>query len=295
MLRNISGKEFSFTGQIRDVPDLRQSFFELARQVFGLDFEPWYQGGYWNEDYRPFVLAYKGRVVSCVAVNEIRTRINGADKRFIQLGTVMTYPDFRGQGLARFILEQVLEETAEADGVYLFANDSVLDFYPKFGFRPEKEAQCRTAVSPRKGNVRKLDLDSPVDRELLISHYLEQNNPYSAFPMLGNTGLLMFYCGNFWKEDVFLLEDFDTVAIALPEGEQFTCCELFGDGKAPLTELLGILAGHFSLEKAALGFPPAEKLPLFPYKEEDSTLFVLEGKENPCQNGAMLFPFLSHA
>lgn len=295
MLRNISGKEFSFTGQIRDVPDLRQSFFELARQVFGLDFEPWYQAGYWSEDYRPFVLAYKGRVVSCVAVNEIRTRINGADKRFIQLGTVMTHPDFRGQGLARFILEQALEETAEADGVYLFANDSVLDFYPKFGFRPEKEAQCRTAVSPRKGNVRKLDLDSPVDRELLISHYLEQNNPYSAFPMLGNTGLLMFYCGNFWKEDVFLLEDFDTVAIALPEGEQFTCCELFGDGKAPLTELLGILAGHFSLEKAALGFPSAEKLPLFPYKEEDSTLFVLEGKENPCQNGAMLFPFLSHA
>ncbi len=295
MLRNISGKEFSFTDQIRDIPELRQSFFELARQVFGLDFEPWYQGGYWNEDYRPFVLAYKGRVVSCVAVNEIRTRINGADKRFIQLGTVMTHPDFRGQGLARLILEQALEETAEADGVYLFANDSVLDFYPKFGFRPEKEAQCRTAVSPRKGNVRKLDLDSPVDRELLISHYLEQNNPYSAFPMLGNTGLLMFYCGNFWKEDVFLLEDFDTVAIALPEGEQFTCCELFGDGKAPLTELLGILAGHFSLEKAALGFPSAEKLPLFPYKEEDSTLFVLEGKENPCQNGAMLFPFLSHA
>ncbi|HIS75615.1 MAG TPA: GNAT family N-acetyltransferase [Candidatus Merdivicinus excrementipullorum] len=295
MLVNISGKEFSFTDQIRDVPDLRQSFFELARQVFGLDFEPWYQEGYWNEDYRPFVLAYGERVVSCVAVNDIRTRINGADKRFIQLGTVMTHPDCRGQGLARFLMERVLEETADADGVYLFANDSVLDFYPKFGFRPEGEAQCRTVVSPRKGCVRQLDMDSPTDREILLSHYLQKNNPYSSFPMLGNTGLLMFYCANFWKENVYLLEDFDTAAIAFPEGEQFICCELFGDGKVPLTELLGILAGHFSLDKAALGFPPMEKLPLFPYKEEDSTLFVLEGKENPCQMGDMLFPFLSHA
>lgn len=296
MKTEVRGLRFACGREVRDVPALRESFFELAREVFSLDFAPWHRGGYWGEEYRPYVLCSGERVVSCVAVNDIRTRLNGAEKRFVQLGTVMTHPEWRGRGLSRFLMERALADAADADGVYLFANDSVLDFYPRFGFRTEGEFQCRTAVPPRPGRVRKLCMDIPADREALLSRYRSCNNPYSSFPLLENQGLLMFYCGNFWKDGVYLLEDTGLAAITFPgEAGQFLCCELFGEGKAPLSEALGVLAAHFSAGEAVLGFPPADpRLPRFPYREEDTTLFVLEGRESPCPEKGML-PLVSYA
>ena len=37
---------FRLTTNVREDPALRQSFFDLARATFGLDFAPWYQGGW---------------------------------------------------------------------------------------------------------------------------------------------------------------------------------------------------------------------------------------------------------
>lgn len=45
----------------------------------------------------------------------------------------MTHPDYRGQGLAKKLLEHVIAKYEDQyDFLYLFANDTVLDFYPKF-------------------------------------------------------------------------------------------------------------------------------------------------------------------
>lgn len=47
----------------------------------------------------------------------------------------MTDVKYRDQGLLRIIMEKVIAEWKDkCELIYLFANDSVLDFYPKFGF-----------------------------------------------------------------------------------------------------------------------------------------------------------------
>lgn len=33
---------------------LRESYHELSQKIFGLNFEDWYQNGYWKENYIPY-------------------------------------------------------------------------------------------------------------------------------------------------------------------------------------------------------------------------------------------------
>lgn len=53
----------------------------------------------------------------------------------------MTHPNYRGQGLAKNLLNHVIAKYEDQyDFLYLFANDTVLDFYPKFGFERIEES-----------------------------------------------------------------------------------------------------------------------------------------------------------
>lgn len=125
---------------IRNNEAVRASFNKLAADTFGLSFEQWYQDGYWTDLYIPYVLLDGGRVIANVSVNIIDTQWKGQTRKYIQLGTVMTAPGYRKQGLSRFLLEEALSDwKGLCDAIYLFANDSVLDFYPKFGFVKENE------------------------------------------------------------------------------------------------------------------------------------------------------------
>ena len=76
-------------------------------------------------------------------------------KNYIQLGTIMTDKNYRNQGLSKYLMNIVLKEFSEKnDEVYLFANDSVLYFYPKFGF--QKKRNINTVVLLILSQLRKL-------------------------------------------------------------------------------------------------------------------------------------------
>lgn len=137
---------------IRDNAARRESFMALAERVFGLSFREWYAGGWWSERYRPYVLAHGDRVLACIAVNVMDTAWRGKDRRYIQLGTVMTDPACRGQGLSRRLMEAVLADWEDAcDGIYLFANETVLEFYPRFGFERAAEYEWTLPVRQEAG------------------------------------------------------------------------------------------------------------------------------------------------
>jgi len=91
--------------------------------------------------------------------------------------------DFRKQGLNRWLIEKALNEWKEkCDGIYLYANDSVVDFYPKFGFIPIHEYRYSSTLSKKDGVFRKLNLSIPRDVNLLIRKHKE-SNPFSLLAM----------------------------------------------------------------------------------------------------------------
>ena len=176
--------EFEIRKNVMPDPAARQSFDALARQVFGLSFEGWYQSGYWTESNLPYTLLSQETALANVSVNRLEVLLDGKRRRYIQLGTVMTRPDCRRQGLAKRLMEEVLRDWADrCDGMFLFANETVLDFYPQFGFRREIHYQYTLPVPTARGGARKLSVDSLQDLALLRACY-KRGNPFSALQVV---------------------------------------------------------------------------------------------------------------
>lgn len=130
-----------------DNEPLRKSFCRLAMETFGLDFEPWYRRGAFHGMYHPFSIEENGEILSNVSANEFYFCIEGTIKKAVQLGTVMTCREHRGRGLARRLMEYILPLLSrQAEFIFLFANDTVLEFYPKFGFRRIPEVRYISPV-----------------------------------------------------------------------------------------------------------------------------------------------------
>ena len=108
---------------------LRAALNALTRQTFGFDFEKWYAGGGWEGDYLPYSLMDGGKMIANVSANRMRFCQNGQERRYIQIGTVMTDKAYRRRGLAAQLMRAAMDDLrGECDGFYLFGNLSALGF-----------------------------------------------------------------------------------------------------------------------------------------------------------------------
>ena len=291
MVVQINGIKYVFSNQIGTEKVVFESFNQLAKDTFGISFD--YVGG----EYEPHVLLKDGKVCANVSVNQMHFSYRGEKKYFIQLGTVMTDKAYRGKGLSRWLLEYIINEWKDrCEQIYLFANDSVLEFYPKFGFIPVKQYQfVSTEVKPVTSPARKLDMDR-MENVRLVQEKYSQGNPFAAFYMTDNQVLLDFYCGKVMKDDVYYSPAFDVVIVAEKSEGKLACHDVFGKTTADLNEILGTLVPDERCH-VVLGFTPREQTGL-ECREclgEDTTLFILNAEKMPFAEERLMFPVLSHA
>ncbi len=296
----INGQAYELCDRVRQEKARRAGFCALARETFGLDFESWNRDGWWSERYIPYTLFHGDAAVSNVSVNVLDFQLDGERKRFVQLGTVMTAPAYRGRGLCRRLMERVLADWLEAcDLVYLYANDSAAEFYPRFGFQKAEETDFFAELgkpAPQTPNCRRLELDRPEDLKLFLS-CVKSSNPFSRCAMEENPGLVMFYCGSFLKDCVYYVEPAKAAVVAEPQEDGLLCYDVFGGEAADLPALLSAVAGP-EQRPAQLGFAPRpgvcsclEKA----RRQEDETLFVLGKGSGLFRERRLLLPLLSHA
>lgn len=288
MKRADGTKDFYIEKNYRNNDALRASFNRLAEKTFGLNFENWYQNGFWQDNYIPYSVVIDGEVVSNVSVNACNMNYKGKIVKLIQLGTIMTDDNHRGNGYARALMEEVIKDyDGQVDGIYLFANDSVLEFYPKFGFREAKEYQftkevtisgeCKAQNIPLKGK-------DDFDRAIKILDTNEQN---TQLYMVGNPGLYMFYLSQFMTENLFYIEESGSYVIAEMEDDTLILHTIIGNGAVDEV----IRAFGSQVKKVILCFTPKntsgfEKSELH---EEDTTFFV-QGKffKDSCDDEYMM-------
>ncbi|MCM3413635.1 GNAT family N-acetyltransferase [Metabacillus litoralis] len=209
-----------FVCDYKEKDDLRHSFNELANSIFGITFESWYENGFWTEKYIPFSYTDGNKVVANVSVNLMNMLINGETKRGIQIGTVMTHPDYRNKGLSKRLMIKVLEKYEDSyDIMYLFANHSVLDFYPKFGFKRIEETQfISNIVNSHHTEIESTDfkrLDGKNINDLQFIYQFAKNRlPISnEFAVMDTAELLLFYCQNAFPNDIYYLEEEQVIVI----------------------------------------------------------------------------------
>lgn len=289
-------KNYSIIKNYREDDNLRNSFNQLAEKTYGLTFEPWYQNGYWTEKYNPYSVIDNGKVVANVSVNSMKFIEKGIVKHYIQLGTVMTDKAYRNQGLSRKLMETILDDYREkVDGFYLFANDSVLEFYPKFGFKKCKEFQHVKAVD-NKGKMEaiRIPMENKSDWDILEDAMNKSIN-HSAFEMVDNSELILFHITNFMKDCVYYLEALDTYVIAETEGDELFIHNVFSKNETDIDSIIN--AFGYRVKKVVLGFTPiqANGFEVIEYKEEDITLFVMGMEFDLFADKQIMFPILSHA
>ena len=289
---------FDYRTDIRDDDALRASFNALTRRVFGFDFEAWHAGGWWADaytGYAPRALVSGGEVIANVSLTPLALDVAGEAVRAVQLGTVMTAPEWRGQGLQRRLMERVLGELREqCDMIYLYANDSVMDFYPKFGFERAGEYAFSRAMPEGPGpSAAQADMDRAADRDKLLRLY-KQGNPFSLAAAPNEIGLLMFYCTGFMRACVYFIDELDAAAVAECEDGLLTLSDVFCPAGVALDDVLRALARP-GVSRATFGFTPkdAAGMTCAPV-EDDGGLFVMKGMKNPFAGRTICLPALTH-
>lgn len=280
----------------RDDATLRESFNKLANSIFCLNFEDWYQNGLWTDKYNPYSIVKDGEVIANVSVNQTDLNFDGEIKHFLQLGTVMTKKEFRGQGLIREIMAAIdADYRGKADGIYLFANDNVLDFYPKFGFKKMTEylyskqitnsGECQFVKTPMYEKIAWEQLRSAMKRNIF----------QGRLDLIYNPELILFYVTKFMQEDVYYHADSDTYVIAEFEGEEVFLHNIFSGTLNTLDKVTALFGRD--IKKVKLGFVPKKKdccesAELF---TEDCTFFIRSETLPIFVSEKLRIPSLAHA
>lgn len=280
----------------RDQSELRYSFNKLAKKTYGLNFEDWYQNGYWGDNYNPYSLVKDGKVVANVSVNLMNIKWNGVSRHFIQLGTVMTDTQYRNRGFIRKIMEAIETDYAnKVDGMYLFANDSVVEFYPKFGYRKAIEHQYSKQISITvSATMRQTSMNDKATWETL-EHAIHKSKIFGQFEMINNSGLFMFYVTKFMQGNVYYDEILDTYVIAGIEGDGLLIHAIFSEYEVELNDV--IKAFGKNIKKVTLGFTPKNTSGYIctELQEDNTTLFVKGNVFADFEKEKLMFPTLAHA
>lgn len=300
-------KEYRVIKNYREDEALRKSLSRLATETFGLDFEDWYQKGYWTDAYNPYSVVTDGEVVANVSVN-LTDFVCSEDeaagqeaqrpgvRHLIQLGTVMTREKYRGQGMIRRLMEEVHRDWENrVDGIYLFANDSVLDLYPRFGFSRAQEVLHTKAVSnSREAGMVQVPMEDKKSLDRL-EEIIRKSCAGSAFSLTGNSGLVMFHITKFLRNNVYYERESDVFAVAEIEDGRLLLYDVFSEKPVDLDRVIASFGKQ--IRQVIVGFTPRERSGFTAGKvqEEDTTLFVKgKGFEDFSSLGVRI-PLLAYA
>ncbi len=290
----INNEEYTLIKNYKDIEKYRKSLNRLVKSNFGFDFEDWYQKGFWTDKYIPYSLLFQDEVVANISINPIDFLIDKKIVKTLQIGTVATEEAFRHRGLSRALMEIILrEQDASCELIYLYANDTVLDFYPKFGFQKADEYIYSKSFNQDSNKLSKRKLIMNRESDLaLITRLVNHTIPISKVQMLGNPGLIFFYLISFMSDNIFYFDEIDLAAVVEIEDNAIKLIDIFSEKSFDLNKVIQSLVEKDGT-KVSLGFTPmqtdsfdCEKL-----REEELTFFI----NKDCLIDKSRFPALSHA
>lgn len=278
---------------------MRQAFNAMTFDFWKFTFESYYQSGYWDDSCILFSLFEGEHIVAHTTLSLFTSYM--PDKHLIlgQLGTVMTLPSHTKQGLSRFLMETIFESYGDKlDGYFLFANDTVLEFYPKFGFCavPEHQASKAFCKQPTTHTIQRLDLTDTADLQC-FQYYLKNGKTACRFDTR-SYALAHFYCyanpAFGFAESIYLIPELETLLIAQQEEGDLLIYQAYYLQDNQLDQAFNALADA-QTNRVILGYTPTDSGYTFtPYREEDLTLFVSPALLAYFEDQPTMIPLLSH-
>ncbi|MDI9215389.1 MULTISPECIES: GNAT family N-acetyltransferase [Clostridium] len=291
----------------------RKSFSNLASDIFGLNFELWFAEGYCNENYITYSYIYNEKVISNVSINKFTIMQDGEIKKVIQLGTVMTDSNYRNKGLIRRLINEIFKDYKnKVDYIYLFANNSVLDFYTKFGFNRKNETEYKISMNDirnrnsRKINykkmgyknvasVRRLNLSLPTDK-IIMERLCKDRYPVSnKFGIIKDEWPLKVYCNYIFNNNLYYFQDDDIVVILERKNDEVIIYDIISKNPIDIDNIL-IRVIESDDKNIKINFiPESNKFKVITRDviDDDNALFIKNCK-GKVRDGEILFPVTSH-
>ena len=270
----------------RDDEKYRNQLFDLIDVVFpGFDFRKWYNLGYWPDEYVPFSIELDGKIVSNVSITKMKVYVNGKAINAIQFGTVATHPDYRKRNLSRYLMEYVINKYEnDTDLMFLFANDSVTEFYPKFGFERKHESvfKLTNEIPEPVFNSRKLNIDDFKDRELIVKTLAERCAITKLFGAEDYSSITMWHLLNLYPENMYYLDEEEVIIIAYENENELHIHDIISNDIVDINSVLPKVINNKELKAIYYYFSPDELN--YPYNSTfitDDSPFFTRGKFLP--------------
>jgi predicted N-acetyltransferase YhbS len=254
-------------------------FFRFVASVFhDVDFALWARRGGWDASYQVFAIATGDEIVSTIGRTRMRLVVDGKIRVGYQLGAVATRADFRRGGLARQLIDWVIAELDDPDQpIILFANQGVLGFYPRFGFRrvPQQRFTADVEVEPASAAAPVCDVAEPGDRAWLAdlcARALPLGRRFSArdyYPIL----LWHLTCR---AALTFRFDGLDAAVVASSAGARLIIHDVLAAAPFDLQTVLALLT-RSRMTRLEFGFDPEAWWPdaqACAAADEDAPLFV---------------------
>ncbi|MDF2840663.1 MAG: hypothetical protein K0Q99_1435 [Clostridia bacterium] len=229
--------EYQFIKDYKNINEYRLSFNSLANRTFGIDFETWYQQGFWNDDYICYSYIKDNEVISNASLSTMTLMINGKAQKAIQIGTVMTAPDYRRQGLAYQLMKRILADYDQAyELFFLAADDEAKALYQKCGFEPIDENQYIIDLASYqriKEPLKPIEI-SPNKMLEVKRQSLPLSNTLSA---RGDEHVFMFYFTLGYREFIYQLQP-DVFAVFEIDGEDLHLYDILSPKKVNQQEII---------------------------------------------------------
>ncbi|WP_391205821.1 GNAT family N-acetyltransferase [Psychrobacillus sp. L4] len=293
---------YQLISDYKNIKVYKDSFNELAKMVFGIDFKVWYEKGYWSDNYVCYSYVDGDKVIANASINKMTIVSNTKEYQAIQVGTVMTHPDYRYQGLSGKLMNHIMEKyEKESDFIFLFANKSVLDFYPKFGFEKVQESSFSLSISDVKkqptqsSTLRRLSIESTTDLQLLEDFATERIPVSSLLGVKNSEHLLMFYFILVFSEAIYYIQEEDVIVLFKHAGSHLHIFDIVSKKSVEIDTILSHIIST-ETETINLYFTPDDNDKKFNtafITDSDDTLFVRPLIEDVTEH--FQFPLTSHS
>ncbi len=242
-----------------DVAMINQ-YHNFISKIFPLiSFKEWYEKGFWTSKYIPYSLIKNDEIISNVCVAIMDVIVDGRKKVAAQIGAVGTLPEYRHKGLSRYLMNYVLEKhSPDVQFFFLFANETVMEFYPRFGFNNiiENIFVAENKIPMSNYCARKLN---PADKEdyVLLQALLKKRRPITeCFGAENYDHITMWHILNVYRNDMYYLEDEEVIFIKTEAEGSLNIWEvIFGD-EFNISEALRKIIGSSIIRRINYHFPP---------------------------------------
>jgi len=258
----------------------------LLKPIF-LDFKFWYDLRLWDSNYESYSIMENDEIVSNICVYKTEVLLYGKRYQALSVGAVATAEAYRGKGYARRIMEHIIGKYPDMP-MYLSANETVLDFYPRFGF--ERVVEHLPVANYRIDNdllAHMIRFDNPK-----VWEYVYNRKNFSSVLDCENTAsinLFHIYLAPL-KECIYEIPELQTMVIAEQERDVLRIAGVFSLAEIAFSDLVKYLPFR-NVSVIEFGFMPCWKDLEYEMRAVETDPLFVRGVR--CDPGKVKFPDLS--